>query len=233
MGNMNLTKYLSTGGVASRRKCADMIKAGHVTVNGETISQPGTRIGPDDRVEVDGHFVVHEKRVYVMLNKPPGYWCTADDPHADKLAVELIDLPGIRLFSAGRLDRDSEGLIIFTNDGEYANKLSHPSYGILKQYQVETFSEIIPEKLAEIRVGIVDNGEKLSPYRIDHLGAGRYLFTLNEGKKREIRRLVTAAGQRVKLLRRTVVGSLELADLESGQWRKMTESEIAATLKNP
>ena len=233
MGDMNLTKYLSTGGVAARRKCAEMIKAGLVKVNGLIVTEPGTRVGPDDRVEVEGLRVSHAKKVYVMLNKPPGYWCTAEDPHADRLAVDLITLPGVRLFSAGRLDRDSEGLIIFSNDGDYVNILSHPSNGILKQYYVETYKDIAPEQLERIRQGIVDAGEKLCPTRIDRLGAGRYLFVLNEGKKREIRRLAAAAGQKVKLLRRNAIGSLELGNLKPGRWHEMSKAEIAATLSNP
>lgn len=232
-GELNLTKYLSTGGVASRRKCADIIKGGLVRVNGEVVIQPGFRVEEGDFVEVDGVAVKHEQRVYVMLNKPSGYWCTSEDPYADKLAVDLIDIPGVRLYSAGRLDRDSEGLIIFTNDGDYAEKLAHPRYEVLKQYYVETYTALADDKLSEIRRGIVDDREKLKPYKVEALGKASYRFILNEGKKREIRRLVVHAGGKVKLLRRTSIGKLQLDNLKPGKWRRMTPEEISDSLTNP
>ncbi len=232
-GELNLTKYLSTGGVASRRKSAEIIKSGRVKVNGKVELNPGIRVGDNDLVEVDGAAVKHEQRVYVILNKPTGYWCTSEDPHADLLAVDLIYIAGVRLFSAGRLDRDSEGLIVFTNDGDYAEKLAHPRHEIIKQYYVETFTPLTNEKLEEIRRGIVDDGERLKPLKIDYLCKSAYRFVLNEGKKREIRRLVNYAGGRVKLLRRTSIGKLQLENLKPGKWRKMTPQDISASLSNP
>ena len=133
-----LVKILSAAGLASRRGAGDLIKAGRVTVNGETVFEPGFRVAPSDRVEYDSVPVLAEERkVYIMLNKPRGYVCTNADPHADLKAVDLIRLtPPLRLFSAGRLDKDSEGLILFSNDGDYVARLTHPRHEILKVYQV-------------------------------------------------------------------------------------------------
>lgn len=230
----SLSKYLSTCGIASRRKSCEFIRQGRVLVNGKTNNEPGFKISPDDEIIFDGRKVVSHSRIYVMLNKPRGYICTSDDPHASKKAIDLIELPveqkNVRLFSAGRLDKDSEGLLIFTNDGDYAEKIMHPRYEIQKEYKVKIDSEITDAKLDELRAGITDDNEFLRPEKIIRDGKCRYTFVLNEGKKREIRRMVKHAGAKTLSLKRVSLGKLELGDLKTGQWKYLSPEEILKTL---
>lgn len=232
---VSLSKYLSVCGTASRRKSCDLIKQGKVRVNGETIKEPGYKISPLDKVTFEGKEVVSQEKIYIMLNKPRGYICTNDDPHAPLKAVDLIALPpeqaDIRLFSAGRLDKDSEGLLIFTNDGDYAEKIMHPKHETLKNYQVKTVSEIPDVMLDKLRRGINDDNEFLKPYKIKKEGGNVYTFILNEGKKREIRRMVKFAGTEVASLKRIALGALTLGSLETGKWKYLSPEEINKTLK--
>ena len=231
---ISLSKYLSVCGTASRRKSSDLIKQGKVRVNQEIIKEPGYKISSDDKVFFDGKQVLSQEKVYIMLNKPRGYICTSDDPHAPLKALDLIKLPpeqsNIRLFSAGRLDKDSEGLLIFTNDGDYVEKIMHPKYEILKNYQVTTDSEIQDNVLEKLRKGINDDNQFLKAHKIKKEGNCLYTFILNEGKKREIRRMVKFAGTEVKSLKRIALGALTLGNLESGKWKYLTPEDINKTL---
>lgn len=229
----SLSKYLSVCGIASRRKSCDLIKQGKVQVNREIIKEPGFKISPQDEVVFAGEQVLHQEKVYIMLNKPRGYICTSDDPYAPLKALDLIKLPPgqsrIRLFSAGRLDKDSEGLLIFTNDGDYVEKIMHPKYEILKNYQVKTTSEILDNVLNKLRGGIDDDNEFLKAEKIKKEGNCLYTFILNEGKKREIRRMIRFAGTEIKSLKRISLGALTLGTLESGKWKYLTPEEIRRT----
>ena len=229
-----LVKILSAAGIASRRGAGDLIKAGRVTVNGETVFEPGFRVAPGDRVEYDGVPVLAEERkVYIMLNKPRGYVCTNADPHADLKAVDLIRLtPPLRLFSAGRLDKDSEGLILFSNDGDYVARLTHPRHEILKVYQVRVRREFKPAELEQMRRGVLECGELLKVHAVSRCSDCTYLLTLNEGKNREIRRLTAALGSPTRRLKRLQIGALRLGGLPVGNWRELTPAEIALTLRS-
>ena len=228
---MRLARFIALAGLASRRDAETIIAEGRAAINGITADTPGIKVNNGDTVTVDGVTLLLGQRHYIMLNKPRGYHCTAEDPHADKLAIDLVDIPGARLFSAGRLDRDSEGLLILTNDGDYAAKLTHPRHNVTKLYMVETLATIPPETLERLRRGIVDDGETLSPLEILRISDTCYRFMLNEGKKREIRRMIRYAGTQVVSLRRTAVGCLELGGLPSGQWRALSPEDIEASLK--
>ena len=231
---MKLLRYLTQAGVASRRNCFAMVMDGQVELNGQAAREPSALVGPDDVVTVGGKPVAPAAAfVYVMLNKPRGYVCSLSDPWGGKLAVDLIDLPGTRLFSVGRLDKDSEGLLLFTNDGDYANRLAHPSHGTLKTYEVNVEAPISDQQLRRLRGGVVDDGETLRPERIVRKSGVKYLFVLNEGKKREIRRLVRQAGTEVRRLRRLAVGCLELGGLAPGKWRQLGPEDLAKSLSNP
>ncbi len=229
-----LAKTLAATGALSRRHAAEAIKNGRVSVNGAVVSDPAARVTPDARIELDGRPVAAETKVYIMLNKPAGYVCTNSDPHATLRAVDLIDLGRpARLYSAGRLDAASEGMLIFSNDGDFVLQLTHPRYGVLKEDRVETRDPLPREALDRIRRGIRDDGEFLRPEQVDELTPRHYRFILNEGRKREIRRLVTAAGSRVVRLIRVRTGSLALGGLPPGQWRELEPEETAAVLVNP
>ncbi len=227
-----LVKVLSAAGVASRRAAGELVKAGRVAVNGAVVLEPGFRVADGDAVMVDGKRIGPAERLcYIMLNKPRGYVCTNSDPHAPLKAVDLIRLePPVRLFSAGRLDKDSEGMILFSNDGDYVAQLTHPRHEILKTYLVRVVREFTTDELARIRAGIPDEGDLLRVISIDPLGKCRYRIVLNEGKKREIRRLTAAAGAVTQELRRVKVGRLELGDLPEGAFRELTPEEVALSL---
>ncbi len=230
--NPNLTKFLAASGAASRRHSAELIKTGHVSVNGEVRTDPSIRIGPDDRVTLDGKVIEPVRAyVYVMLHKPRGYVCTSDDPHAPKKALDLIHIPGVRLVSAGRLDKNSEGLILFSNDGAWIEKLTHPRHGTRKTYQVTTDRPLTP---ADIRLltttGVQNDGETLRALSIRAEAPGRYIFILGEGKNREIRRMLESLDNRTRRLKRIAVGGLRLGGLPMGQWRKLTPAEALLAL---
>ena len=223
-----LNKFLSSAGLGSRRRADDWIAAGRIRVNGVTVREPGTRVEPGDRVEFDGRPVTApppEKRYYV-LHKPRGYVCSNADPHAEKLARELIPDSG-RLFSAGRLDKNSEGLLLFTNDGELVHALTHPRFELRKQYVVTTRAPLTEAGLERIRAGIRDRGELLRVLTVTELAPRKYRFELNEGKNREIRRLVAAVGGEVARLCRVALGDLRLEGLPVGGWRELTPTELA------
>jgi 23S rRNA pseudouridine2605 synthase len=227
-----LNRFISASGIASRRKSAELIKNGHVTVNGVIITAPGSRVTANDQIAVDGKAISLGKRYYIMLNKPRGYTCTDADPYAMHKAIDLIDLPGVRLFSAGRLDKESEGLIIFSNDGDYVNQLTHPRYGILKTYELTTDQPIAIDFLSQLLAGIDDEGERLKAVEFTEIAPCVYKVVLNEGKKREIRRMALAAGCRTQKLVRIAVGKLKLAKLKSGCWRQLENEERQYSLEN-
>ncbi len=230
---VRLVKFLAAAGIASRRKAADLIAAGDVLLNGKPPIGPGDPVHPGDEVRFKGRVVTLNPLYHIMINKPCGYTCTNEDVHAKQKVFELIELPGSpKLFSAGRLDKESEGLLIVTNDGDYGARLTHPRYEILKTYLVKTDKPVKRGELDRIRRGIVDEGEELRPRRIDEIAPGHYRFILNEGKKREIRRLIRAAGARTVELKRIRIGDLELGGLAVGKWRHLTPQEIAMSLKS-
>ncbi len=228
-----LVKFLSAAGVASRRAAGDLVKAGRIAVNGRTIREPGFRILPADTVTLDGRPVEPAGRFhYIMLNKPRGYVCTNADPYAPRKAVDLIRLdPPVRLFSAGRLDKESEGMILFSNDGDYVARLTHPRYEIRKTYLVRVTREFTEPELTRIRTGITDGGEHLRVISIAPAGNCLYRIVLNEGKKREIRRITAAVGSPTLELRRIRIGGLALGDLPPGAFRELTPEEVALTLE--
>lgn len=229
---MNLTHYLSTCGAASRRRSAELIKNGSVKVNGTPVAEPGFKVNEKDIVTLDGTELRIGKRYYLMLNKPRGYICTSDDPYAPKKAIDLIGLENVRLFSVGRLDKESEGMLIFTNDGDYAAKLTGPGYGIKKIYIAVTDKPLSSEMIETLRNGIVDDGENLFAAAIEELAPKKYRFTMKEGKKREIRRLLKYANVKTITLKRIATGKLSIGDLGPGKWRYLSDEDIRQSLDN-
>jgi 23S rRNA pseudouridine2605 synthase len=225
-----LQKVLAAAGVGSRRDCEELILEGRVDVDGEIVQKLGTRVDPlKQRIRVDGTTLPAPRRVYYVLNKPSGILCTNNDPSGRARAIDLIR-SNERLFTVGRLDQGSEGLIILTNDGELANKLTHPRYGIEKVYRVRVAGTPDPAVLGKLKRGIhfADGFAKVSDVRVKSREKQSTILeiVLNEGRNREIRRLLARIGHKVLSLTRIALGPLRLADLPSGAHRKMTREEV-------
>ncbi len=228
---MRLNKFLSNSGVASRRKCDLLIKEGKVYVNGKLVTELGTIINEKkDKVTVDGERItLPSSFVYIKLNKPKGYACTAHDEKGRKTIYDLIDTDE-RLFSIGRLDYDTEGLIILTNDGDFANKVSHPKFSIEKEYRVTIEGDIKESELAVMRKGVVIDGERLPSARVNFLssenGFTKLSVVIDEGQNRQIRRMFEAIGKSIRLLKRVRIGSVTLGRLRRGDYKDLTEDEL-------
>ena len=228
---MRLNKYLANAGIASRRKCDEIILAGEVAVNGKVITELGTVVNEKkDKVTVKGRVVkLPSSFVYIKLNKPKGYACTASDEKGRKTIYELIDCQE-RLFSIGRLDYDTEGLIILTNDGDFANKVAHPRYGMEKEYRVTVEGEVKESELAVMRKGVVVEGERMPSAKVQWLSYEnnftKLSVVIDEGQNRQVRRMFDAIGKSIKLLKRVRIGGVKLGGLSRGEYRDLTEEEL-------
>jgi 23S rRNA pseudouridine2605 synthase len=227
-----LQKVLAAAGVASRRACEELIAAGRVTVNGE-VAELGSRCDPTaDVVELDGERVnVDPDRVYVMLNKPRGVVTTADDPQGRPTVVDLVELPQ-RLYPVGRLDQDTEGLLLLTNDGELTHRLLHPSYEVERTYVALVPGPVRKKALAQLREGVeLDDGlARARRARVlgEERGKALVELVLTEGRNREVRRMLGALGLTVERLARVAYGGVELGELRQGNWRFLTQAEVGA-----
>ena len=228
---MNLVKYISFCGAASRRGAENLIRSGLVCVNGSVETNPARRVSENDAVLLHGKILTPAPvRHYILLHKPRGYVCSNADRHAEHLAVELINIPEVKLVSAGRLDKESEGAIIFSDDGEFINRLAHPRYEVLKKYRVFVSCELGAGDLLRMQRGIADSGEMLKAVSVKPCGRNEYEFILNEGKKREIRRLVAACNSRVVRLVREEIGTVRLGSLPVGKFRELSADEVKSLL---
>lgn len=228
---IRLQKYLSQCAVASRRKSEELIQAGKVKVNGR-IAGLGDKINPKrDTVTVNGKKVVYSKKhYYIMLHKPRGFITTMEDEMGRKCVAQLVKDVGARVYPVGRLDKDSEGLLLMTNDGDFANHLTHPSKHVPKTYRVTVRPSISDEQLLAFNEGIEIDGRKTAPaeaHVIDKSENRVVLeIVLREGRNRQIRRMCEALGLEVARLKRTHIGSIKLGMLPQGQWRELTEDEV-------
>lgn len=231
MKKLRLNKFLSGSGVASRRKCDEIIASGKVTVNGKVVTEVGSQINEKkDKVMFEGKAVcLPSSFVYIKLNKPKGYACTASDEKGRKTIYDLVDCEE-RLFSIGRLDYNTEGLIILTNDGDFANKVSHPKFNVEKEYRVTVEGKVKESELAVLRKGVVVDGQKMPPAKVKLLSqdenVSKISVVINEGQNRQVRRMFEAIGREIKLLKRVRIGSVRLGGLSRGQWRDLTEDEL-------
>jgi pseudouridine synthase len=221
---MRLNAFLARAGVASRRHADELIKAGRVTVNGET-GQLNTVVGARDRVAVDGRDVERQRLRYVLLHKPAGVVTTAHDPHGRPTVVELV--PGEpRVVPVGRLDADTTGVLLLTNDGQLAHRLAHPRYGVEKTYVAEIEGDAGEEALRRLREGIVLEDGVTAPARACRLGRGRVELVLHEGRKHQVKRMLAAVGHPVAQLHRSAYAGLRLEGLEPGACRELETSEV-------
>ena len=233
---MRLNKFLSAAGVCSRRKADELIQNGKVVVNGKLTTELGTIINEKtDEILVDGKKAsLPVSHVYIKLNKPKGYACTASDEHGRKTIYELIDTDE-RLFSIGRLDYDTEGLIILTNDGDFANHVAHPSYEIEKEYVVKVKGDMLESELAVLRKGVVENGVRMPKAGIKKLGfdgeCSRLSVIIHEGQNHQVRRMFAAIGKDVKFLKRQRIGSVTLGGLKRDEYRPLRADEISALVE--
>jgi 23S rRNA pseudouridine2605 synthase len=231
---MRLNKYIADCGVCSRRAADGLIKEGRVKVNGKVVKELGADVSETGaKVQVDNNKIALKTReVYIMLNKPKGCVCTVKDERGRKTVMDYIDIKDKRLFPIGRLDFDSEGLLILTNDGSLTHRLTHPSHEIPKTYVAKTKGEVAENDLNTLRNGVMLDEKVTSPAKIKLLAKEeneiyRYEITIFEGRNRQVRRMFEAIGKEVEFLKRTAVGDLKLGGLTRGTYRYLTEKEIS------
>jgi 23S rRNA pseudouridine2605 synthase len=225
---IRLNKYLAHLGLASRREADVLISGGRIKVNGKVVTEMGIKIDPDkDKVEVaDSVIKDREKLVYIALNKPKGYVCSAKPTRQDPdIVLDLIDIPE-RIYPVGRLDKETTGLLLLTNDGTFVNKIIHPSSESEKEYEATFFQQIPMGAIRKLEAGVKLEGEKTLPTKVKKIGPAKIRIILKEGKNRQVRRVCQKVGYPVKTLKRVRIKGLELGDLPLGEWRYLTKSEV-------
>ncbi|NLN17266.1 MAG: rRNA pseudouridine synthase [Firmicutes bacterium] len=233
-----LHKLMARAGVGSRRACEAMIKEGRVQVNGEVVTELGTKVDPTkDTVSLDGRVLrlIPETREYLLLHKPPGYVTTVRDPWGRPTIMDLLGPMELRLYPAGRLDFDSEGLVLLTNDGDLVYRLTHPSFGVEKVYLVEVAGRPTAHALEELARGVELEDGPTAPAKVrlveERPGSTCLEFTIKEGRKRQIRRMCDKVGHGVLRLCRIRLGPVQLGSLPPGKWRHLKDGEIRALRK--
>ena len=221
---MRLNAFLARAGVASRRGADELIKAGRVTVDGEA-GQLNTFVGAQADVRVDGRPVAPQRLAYVLLHKPRGTITTARDPEGRPTVVDLVG-GEIRVVPVGRLDRDTTGVLVLTNDGPLAHRLAHPRYEVDKVYDVECWTQPTDDDLARLRAGVELEDGLTSPAAVRRIDGAHIELVLHEGRNRQVRRMLEAVGHRVKRLHRSRYGPLTLEGLEPGTWRELEAFEV-------
>ncbi len=227
-----LQKYMARCGAASRRKCEEYITQGRVKVNGQTVTQLGTTVSASDKVELDGKLLQEQpKYVYIMLNKPEKVMSTSSDPEGRVTVTQLIDLP-YRLYPVGRLDYNTSGLILLTNDGDAAYRLTHPKYEIEKEYLAVIKGEIDRRDILKLERGVqIEENTVTAPAKIQVVGGTQHTVTLSitihEGRNREVRKMLEAINKELLSLMRIRIGGINLGKLPSGEYRELNSTELA------
>lgn len=233
---MRLQKYMASCGVASRRKCEELILQGKVTVNGQVVTQLGTQVEEGDEVCYCGQLITLDNEyVYYMLNKPAGYVTTVQDEKDRPTVIELIGDDKHRVFPVGRLDYNTSGLLILTNDGNLTYELTHPKHHVNKCYEVKVKGTLSDRAQKDLRGGVVIEGKKTYPAELRILKKGvkttQFHLTIHEGRNRQVRKMCEAVGYPVLSLQRVAIGKLKIGDLKLGEYRKLTREEVGY-LKN-
>ena len=235
---MRLNKFLATAGIASRRKCDEIIQSGQITINGKVVTELGTQVDENkDIVIYNGkELKLPTDFIYLKLNKPKGYLCTSSDDRNRKTVFDIVKYPDQRLFTIGRLDYDTEGLLLLTNDGAFAQKIIHPSSEIRKEYICKVEGTLKESELAVLRAGVVEkDGTKLPKAKVEVLNTisaenkpitTKVKITINEGKNRQIRRMFDGIGRKILLLKRVAIGGIKLGGLNRGEFKPLTQKEI-------
>lgn len=229
-GEIRLNRYISNSGVCSRREADTYISAGMVSVNGKVVTELGTKVKPTDEVRFDGTRLNPEKKVYLLLNKPKDFVTTTDDPHADKIVMDLVkDACPERIYPVGRLDRNTTGLLLFTNDGDLSKRLTHPSHNMKKVYQVSLDKPVTMDHLQQIADGIELEDGRIQADAISYISneeKNEIGIEIHSGRNRIVRRIFEHFGYRVKKLDRVMYAGLTKKNLPRGKYRFLTEKEI-------
>lgn len=235
---IRLQKYLAQCGIASRRKAEALIAEGRVSVDGRTVDTMGIKIDPEvQQIRFDGKPVIPEKRqIYILLNKPKGYVTTVADPQGRPIVTDLVQDTSERLFPVGRLDLDTQGALLLTNDGDLAQKMQHPSYEVTKTYEAQVAGKPKQKDLDSLAKGIVLEGKMTSPAQLSVIknfsGSTLLRITIHEGRKRQVRKMFAAIGHPVKRLKRIAYGSLYLGNLAEGSYRRLNKQDLKKIFKN-
>lgn len=233
---MRIQKYIAQAGIASRRKAEEMIRQGLVTVNGEPLRELGYLVQEDDRIAVDGELITgFDKKVYYMLHKPKGYVTTVKDQFHRPCVMDLIsDTIKERIYPAGRLDYQTEGLLILSNDGDFVNAITHPKHRIEKKYIATIAGVILKESIEQLKRGVVIDQKKTAPAKVflAEILKDKCVveITIAEGRNRQVRKMFDAVGHHVIDLKRVQIGPLELGSLKTGKMRKLNPNEVQALL---
>ena len=233
MPEERLQKILAKAGIASRRNAEELIRQGKVTVDGKVVTEMGCRVDPDkQRVAFEGRPLrLEEEKIYILLNKPRGYVTTLSDPQGRPIVSSLLTGITSRVFPVGRLDFDTEGALILTNDGDFAERILHPRFEIERTYQAEVRGQPAPEKIRALKEGIELEGKKTWPAKVHIIAEEKATTTLeitiHEGRKRQVRMMFAAIGHRVLALKRIAYGGLQLGTLPTGKYRRLTPTDLA------
>jgi 23S rRNA pseudouridine2605 synthase len=234
---IRLQKYLANAGLASRRKCEEIIAEGRISINSTVVTEMGIRVQPGDIVAVDGKPISPvEQKVYIAFYKPPFVMTTATDPEGRKTVLDYFKDYSYRVFPVGRLDYETEGLLLMTNNGEWANHITHPSFNLDKEYLVKVNGVMEDSQIKALEKGVMLEGKRTWPAGIVNVRRGGMITQLNvvihEGRNRQVRRMLEAVGREVIYLERVRVGTVVIGDLKPGQWRNLTDDEVSSLSGN-
>ena len=231
---MRLNKFLATAGIASRRKCEELIKNGEIKVNDKVVTTLATDVNEKkDKVEYKGEILsLPSSFIYLKMNKPKGYASTSSDEKGRKTIFDLLEDKSVRLFNVGRLDYDTEGLILLTNDGDFANHVIHPSFEIEKEYVVTVEGRMMESEFAVLRKGVVVSGERMPEAKVKPISFdGKFTkvdVIITEGQNHQVRRMFEAIGRNIRLLKRIRIGKIKLGNLYRGKTKPLTDEEISS-----